>query len=244
MTDQFGRTIGIAVVGLGLLALTLSTPGESQDWGVDRPVTAAPADEEAPASTVRDTGQNAADELRAQTGDRLLGSTPGVKGVVERWGAASRRAAESIIEKYGPPDEISEGRLVWSNTGAFRKTVVYKDELRRHFPTPRADVLEQYIEYNVPYEKLPDLARFHGSLKPDRTAGLLSARGPSESDNVIALNLAHELLQGKRTVDGARSAYARLAALSEAGKTSPYSEGLLFKTRGRAKPDPDRPSTR
>jgi hypothetical protein len=239
MTDETGRAIGVGAVGLGLLALTLSAPGESRNLAASQ--AQPPAAEQRPAATVRDTTENAADELRAQTGDRLPGTEAGAAGVLAGWGDASRRAAQSILEKYGPPDETSESRLVWNNTGAFRRTIVYKEELRRRFPTPRADVLEQYVDYDVPYDKLGELARFNPSLRPDKTAGQLSARGPSEADNVIALNLAHELLQGRRTLADARAAYARLAALAESGRSSPYSKGLLFKTR-KAPPEPLLPS--
>ena len=233
MTNHFGRAIGLSVVSLGLLALILSAPaGDLSSAGENSPLATA------------DPGDSAAEELRAQTGDRILSSGLTAESVLDRWGEASQKAAKSIIEKYGQPDEVSEGRLVWHNTGAFQKTIVYKEELPRDFPSPHVDVLEQFVESNVPFEKYGDLARFDGSLHADRTSGLLSARGPSETDNFIALNLAHEIVATGRTVESAREAYARAAALEAAGKTSPYSQGLLFKTRGRAQPDPDKEPAR
>lgn len=253
MTNTVGRTIGVSIVGLGLLALVLSSPAGDQpaaetgqqpksspEWNA---ASAPPADPFArgegntPASSSVD---DSADQMRAQTGDRLPSTAGTTAAVFERWSAASQRAARAVIEKYGQPDEVSDSQLVWHNTGAFKKTVVYKEELARSFPAPHADVLEQSIDYAVPFDKYGDLARLDGSLHADRTAGTLSARGPSEQDNFIALNLAHEVIAGKRSVDGARAAYAQAVTLLLAGKSTPYSQALLFKTRARGTADPDK----
>jgi hypothetical protein len=250
MTNNLGRTIGVSIVGLGLLALVISAPAGDQpsaETGRPSPGQDWTAPGRAPdpfaggeAAPTQAPGDDIADQMRAQTGDRLPSPAGTADAVTDRWGSASQRAAKAIIEKYGQPDEVSDSRLVWHNTGAFIKTVVYKDALEHNFPAPHADVLEQFVEYSVPLDKYDDLARLDGSLHADRTAGTLSARGPDERDNFIALNLAHEVVEGKRSVDGARAAYAQTVQLTLAGKSSPYTQGLLFKTRGRGTPDPDR----
>lgn len=234
MTNHFGRTVGVSIVALGLLALVLSAPAGDQINASETPP--PPARDWSTA----DTGDAAAEQLRAQTGDRPVVNGLSADSVLDAWGEASQKAAKAVIQRYGQPDEVSESALVWHNTGAFQKTIVHKEELPRNFPAPHADVLEQFVEYAVPYEKYGDLARFDGSLHADRTAGTLSARGPDEADNFIALNLAHEIIATGRTVESARQAYARASQLASSGKSTPYSAGLLFKTRGRAQPDPDR----
>ncbi len=222
MNQKLGRAVGVTIVGLGLLALVISAPAGDQTY----PGT--------------DVGERAADALRAETGDRLpMSAADTADSIAASWGAASRRAAQAVMEKYGQPDEVSEGQLVWHNTGAFRKTVVYKEELSHNFPSPHADVLEQFIEFRYPIGRYDELARFDGSVHPDRTAGLLSARGASEQDNFAALNLAHEIALGRRTASSARSALARIQQLGASGKTSPYTQGLLFKARAHGQADPD-----
>ncbi len=49
------------------------------------------------------------------------------------------------------------------------------------------------------------------------------------TDRDIALNLADEVATGKRTEREAREFFDKTAALSAAGKTSPYTRMLLFK---------------
>ena len=46
--------------------------------------------------------------------------------------------------------------------------------------------------------------------------------------NFLALNLADEIATGKRSVEEARDFYARVETLSRAGKSSAYTENLLF----------------
>jgi len=222
MTNQLGRVVGVTIVGLGLLALVVQAPAGDQTY---------------PGS---DVGERAADALRAETGDRLpMSAADSADAIAANWGAASRRAAQAMLEKYGQPDEASDSQLVWHNTGAFQKTIVYKEELRHNFPSPHEDVLEQFVEFRFPTDKYNDLARFDGSVHADRTAGLLSARGASEPDNYAALNLAHDIALGRRDAANARAALVRVHRLTLSGKKSPYTQGLLFKARSHNQADPD-----
>lgn len=232
MTNHFGRAVGVSIVGLGLLALVISAPAGDQPY---------PAEAAATKPDYTDPGDRVAEQLRGMTGDRIpAASTGGAEAVVERWGETARRTALAVVEKYGQADEVSDGQLVWHNTGAFTKTIVYKEEIPHNFPAPHADVIEQFVELPVPVEKYTELARFDGSLHADRTTGLLSARHQSERDNILALNLAAEIVQGKRTAASARKVAAKAHALASSGKVSPYTQALLFKPRG-GSPDPDRP---
>lgn len=233
MTNHVGRAIGVSIVGIGLLALVLSSPG-----GGDATYAGYASAE----TGINNLGDSAADQMRSLTGDRMPSAKGALESVLSRWGDSSRAAAQAVIEKYGRPDEVSDGQLVWNNTGAFRKTIVYKDEVPHNFPVPHADVIEQFVEYKVPADKHSALARFDGSLRADRTTGLLSSRSSSERDNFAVLNLAHEVVTGKRTPEQARDQLARVAALTLSGKTSPYTQGLLFKSRARDHADMDRPA--
>jgi hypothetical protein len=48
------------------------------------------------------------------------------------------------------------------------------------------------------------VAMFDGSILVDRTRGEAAARCDSEAANVLGLNMVHELVTGKRTVEEAR----------------------------------------
>jgi hypothetical protein len=163
--------------------------------------------------------------------------------MIEGWPDASQKAAKAMMDKYGPPNSASERMLVWYDNGPWRRTVVFRDVVRHNFPTPHDDVLMQTIAYRVPIGKFDALQKFNGSLIADRTKGELSSRCGSEESNILSLNLANDVVTGKRSVPNARSAFAKTLELQMAGKTSPNVEKLQFKEKvGTA--DPDRPPDR
>jgi hypothetical protein len=84
------------------------------------------------------------------------------------------------------------------------------------------------VRYDVPVEKYSDIARYDGSIILDRTKGTMSARCDNEAMNFLALNLAYEIAQGRRTVDEARNFYAQTAVATLRGQASEYTQGLIF----------------
>lgn len=85
-----------------------------------------------------------------------------------------------MIEKYGAPNEYTESMLIWNNNGPWKRTIVYKEEVDHHFPMPHKDVLEQFVNRNVPVEKFTELAQYDGSVIVERTKGEISARCDKE----------------------------------------------------------------
>jgi hypothetical protein len=73
-----------------------------------------------------------------------------------------------------------------------------------------------------------ELARFDGSVLVDRTAGEMGARCDMEAMNILTLNLAHDIITGRRSVEEARAFYAETAAACAMGREAPYAEALLF----------------
>jgi hypothetical protein len=67
-------------------------------------------------------------------------------------------------------------------------------------------VLEQVVSYRVPLNFFEPLATFNGSVVPDRTRGELTAHCDREATNILALNLAHDIIRGNKTVAQAREA--------------------------------------
>jgi hypothetical protein len=133
--------------------------------------------------------------------------------VVEGWPDASRRSAGHMLDSYGAPDSIADDRLVWRNNGQWHETVLLREPVQHNFPFPHEDVLAQTIFYDVPLERYEDLVRFDGSLLLDRTRGTITARCDMEAANFLALNLAHETINGQRSVSEARRIHAE--AMSE-----------------------------
>jgi hypothetical protein len=148
--------------------------------------------------------------------------------VIALWPDKSKAAAQALIDKYGPPDMVSEQMLSWSDrekwkmVGAFRDAVSIKD------PAPSEVTIVNKVSYRVPEGKVGALAHFDHALVVDQLRGTLAANGDSEQHNILALNLAVEIVTGKRDVASAKSFLKKTLMESMAGKSSPYLEGLMF----------------
>lgn len=128
--------------------------------------------------------------------------------IIEDWPEVARSAAESMLEKYGDPDEATEEMLIWNENGPWLQTIVYSEEIDHDFPLPHKDVLEQFIAYDVPPDMFDELATYDGSVIVERTKGVMSARCDKEGANFLALNLAHRIVEGEIDVEQARQSYA------------------------------------
>lgn len=160
--------------------------------------------------------------VQAQT---VAGKSDPIEQLLQSWKAKPQDLARKLIAKYGPPQESTPQRMIWHHNGPWKQTVLLNEEIPHNFPKPHTDMLEQTVEYRVPPEKVDELTEFDGSVLVDRTRGQLSARCDSEEGNLLAINLANEIITGKRDVKGARQHYAE-AILQK--KHSEYKDGLLF----------------
>lgn len=175
------------------------------------------------------TGKAVLDRVRRLSQERHGAATPDhVDALLERWPAAPAEVAEEMRARYGEPDEATTERLIWHHNRPWTRTTVLRDEIPHHFPAPHTDFLAQSVAYRVPAEHLSDLARFNGSVGADRTVGELTARCDSEAMNILALNLAHELINGERSVEQARETFAEEVAMHAVNPPSAYSVRLLF----------------
>jgi hypothetical protein len=152
-----------------------------------------------------------------------------VAQVIEDWPQEPRESATRLIEYYGQPQEYSESQLIWYATkDGWKRSVLQKEETPHDFPAPHTDFLEQFIDYKVPVEMFSKLAEYDGSVIADRTRGELSARCGGTSMNFVAVNLAHDIVIGKRTVTEARKEYARLYSAFKRGERPPYTQAFQF----------------
>jgi len=143
---------------------------------------------------------------------------------------ASREAVMFMSEKYGPPAAMSADMAVWGRTGPWKRTVVYRTEYPHNFPGPHTDVMQQFIDYRAPWSKYDELAQYDGSVVLERTSGEMSARCDKEGANFLALNLANEIVTGKRSVESARKMYGEQVKAMKAMQPAPYTERLMFET--------------
>jgi len=158
--------------------------------------------------------------------------------VVQGWPAEAREAAQLVIERYGEPDEATEGLLTWHKPGPWKRIHASKVFHRHDFPAPHTDSVESVIDYRVPPDKVTELAAFDGSVIVERTAGEVSARCHDEQANFLALNLMHDIAIGAKTAREARDYYAKEFADYRRKQPTPYMEGLRFKpASGTADPD-------
>jgi hypothetical protein len=144
------------------------------------------------------------------------------------WPQASKDAVAFMTNKYGPPAAMTAEMATWGKTGPWKRTVVYSKEYPHEFPMHHTDVMQQWIDYKAPPEMYDDLAMYDGSVVLERTSGEISARCDKEGANFLALNLANEIVNGKRSVDDARKMYGEQIMKMKAKQPAPYTQKLMF----------------
>lgn len=163
-----------------------------------------------------------------------------LQAVLADWAEEPRKSAQRLIEYYGEPDEFSSSQLIWRETlDGWKRTVLRNEEIPHDFPAHHNDYLEQFIDYRVPVEMYSDLAKYDGSVIVERTKGEMSARCGGTSMNFVAINLAHDIVTGKRSVSEARDEYTRLYMAYKNGEKPPYTQAFQFDLPKDDTADPD-----
>ncbi|MPV36971.1 hypothetical protein [Georgenia subflava] len=158
--------------------------------------------------------------------------------VLAGWPEESREAAQLVVDKYGEPNEVMPSYLLWHRPGPWKRMVASKSFDDHQFPAPHNDSVTSVLDYRVPPERVSDLAQFDGSVVVDRTRGEISARCHDEEANNLALNLAHDVVTGARSVGDARAYYAEEFAGYRRGDPTPYMDALRIES-GTGTADPD-----
>lgn len=161
---------------------------------------------------------------------------------VSSWPKASRMAVEEITAKYGNPDGVTADEIFWLKAGPWKKICISKMETKHSFPIEHTDMMTTTMMYKVPEDKMDDLGIFDGSVTFDRTQGTMSARCDMEANNFLALNLAHDIVTGKKTVEDARKAYGDIVKEKMNGGNPEYMQKLSFESQPNAA-DPDKNTT-
>lgn len=159
--------------------------------------------------------------------------------LIRSWPEESREAAQLVIDQYGEPDEATDSELVWHRRGPWKRLIASKAFHRHEFPAPHHDSVESVIDYRVPADMFTALAEFDGSVVAERTTGEVSARCHDEQANNLALNLMHDIVRGKKSVDEARRYYAKEFLDFRRKLPTPYMERLRFTPSSEGTADPD-----
>ena len=164
----------------------------------------------------------------------------GLNEILAKWQKEPRESAERLMKDYGEPDEFSESCLIWRETkDGWKRSVLMNEPVEHMFPDKHNDFLRQSIDYRVPPEMFSKLAEYDGSVTCDRTRGEMAATCGGTSMNFVAINLAHEIITGKRTVQEAREEYARLYKAHKDGEKPPYTTAFQFELPTGQTADPD-----
>jgi len=151
-----------------------------------------------------------------------------VEAITAEWPKMSKKGRDEIMGKYGPPNEATASQLIWYNTRPWKRTIVYRDEVPHNFPQPHTDVVESVLAYQVPLDKLIELAKFDGSLVVERTKGEVRFRCDMEAANFAACNIMHDVVTGKLSAEEARAKMSEVASAYVMNRPSPYAEALQF----------------
>ncbi len=168
-----------------------------------------------------------------------LVSRTDVDQAISTWPPRPRLAVQQMMSQYGPPLEVSTEAVIWHHAGPYKRIMVTKKEVPHDFPKPHMDFLEHTVSYRVPADKVDDLVAFDASMTINATAGEMSARCDLEGHNILTLNLARDIIEGKKNVKEARAAFAKNVVEDVAGIHPSYVEELQFapQTTGAAFPD-------
>ena len=147
------------------------------------------------------------------------------------WDEDQKKLIQEITEKYGDPDGETSSRLIWTDPeGEFEEIIIFRDKVDHNFPVAHKDYLEQAVYHNVPADKMAELAAFDGSIIVYRTEGRLAARCDKEEANILALNLAHEIIMNDKSAEQARQEYAEAIQQMMAGNTPDIMKSLAFES--------------
>lgn len=144
------------------------------------------------------------------------------------WPDSSITAAKDMIEKYGDPHETTSESLIWRNVAPFKEIIVHKEVYSHKFPLLHQNALEHVVDYRAPVGKIDDVWRYNGSIVLNQTKGEMSSFADNEAMNILALNLAHQVMTGKMSADAARVTFGKETMNYMNGQRTANTEVLAF----------------
>lgn len=144
------------------------------------------------------------------------------------WSTRSREAAAALEQRFGPPSERSDTMLTWSGEAPFRRTVVHRVE--ENDTSVAGGFIEIVLDYPVPDSLAHRLDELNAGLTVGAENAELSVRCDRREFCILALNAAHDVIRGGRSVEQARADYLRAIELVQQGENVPEAQELRFTT--------------
>jgi hypothetical protein len=209
MEDNMRRLNFGVVMGLSLTLASCSTFKKQQ-----------------PQNTTAKT--NTPESTAVQTENQNKEALARATSLTSGWPDSSIAAAKEMIEKYGDPQETTSDSLIWRNVAPFKEIIVHKEVYSHRFPLLHQNSLEHVVDYRAPIGKIDDVWRYNGSIVLNQTQGEMSSYAENEAMNVLALNLAHQVMAGKMSADAARITFGKETMSYLNGNKTAYTQVLNF----------------
>ena len=166
-----------------------------------------------------------------QLGERRVAAKSAAE-VLPLWPAASRAIAAQLMDKYGAPDAVEEDGMVWRRRGDWLWIAVHRDiDFSKGY-----GCLQHAVRYETPIGRWRDLDTLAIGVQYEPIGEVLTAASDSEAANILALNLAVDVVEGRLSAGQARALHAKTLDLALSGKSSASMRKLLFKPARRPKP--------
>ncbi len=160
-------------------------------------------------------------DVNKKAHDRAVALTSG-------WPVSSVTAAKEMVVRYGEPSEVTRDALIWKNVPVFKRIIVHREVYSNRFPLLHQTPLEHVVNYDAKDSKIDEVWRYGGSLVFDRTRGEVSVSGENEAMNILSLNLAHNIMQGKMSPEKARIENGKETMNFLNGNKSVMTQTLMF----------------
>ncbi|HSH83374.1 MAG TPA: hypothetical protein VLA19_32985 [Herpetosiphonaceae bacterium] len=85
-------------------------------------------------------------EYETEEGAQYTASASEVAAIIESWPKAPKEGARTMLEQYGPPNEVTPTKLFWYRKGPWKRILITSDVLTHNFPAPHSDFLTQWID--------------------------------------------------------------------------------------------------
>ena len=167
-----------------------------------------------------------------------------VEALISSWPKESEKLARVLIKRHGNPHEAMPSMLLWHYTEPWLRTIVHRDGVHHNFPKAHLDLLEQVISYQVPVDRIVEIAKYDGSVSINQTAGEVTVRCEDESMNFVTANLMHLIAINQIDATTARRRHLQIVMGMRIGWQDEMCLGLQFTIANPYIPqfDPDRRS--
>jgi hypothetical protein len=118
-----------------------------------------------------------------------------------------RKFAQSLIRKWGQPDEETGTQATWYARDGFKRVVVRDEYILHCCPEPHYDFVYSTVDLHVPKRFVRVLADSSDSILLDLLKNEVSARCATMSANAVTLNYVMDVVSER--VKGSRAEYER-----------------------------------